>query len=683
MPENISQFLAATPAEYEKEILNLLDKGLYFTAFDLANQANQAYPAHAIFKLLSALASVNAGATEYAVNTIEPLHYQLQTQQQQATTIIEELNYLFQQQQQNLPIQSPETFQRIFSLARTIQSIHPQHDAAKQSNLLHIAAQVYLKIWEQTQDITCRDKAVDFSLACFQHEDDITGGIRAAFLLQMSGQRERAAGLAHKVIEVCIRQLPDCSDPCTLHFIMGQACLLTDQETRAVTAYKSAVDSLHGRYSLLTEERRRLNFMAQSGINVPQKLETVIKAPVIVIFGGQTIDQKNQEDPIFPPHIEHRVKQQISTELEKIDAQIAYSSAASGSDILCIEAMLERGGEVNIILPFRKADFITARVSHAGMQWITRFENILKLATSVTWSTDDPYLLEDELFHYNNLLIIGKALLRAESLLTQASLLVVIDYLAPNIPGSSAGFIDQWPDIRRLHLIDLQEIREQADTSSARVDVSLPEHKDQPQATAPLQPRKIKAMLFADITHYSQIKEEELPALFGFLADVNAFIQQSAAQYDLIESWGDAIYVAMNSAIDMADYAALLCTAFASLDYLKHGLSIRPQIRIGLHMGPVYEHLHPLTRRKIIYGQHVSRAARIETITIPGEIYTSENFVAVLKAEQNAARHAAQETGDEYHEKHKPEYVGLTTLPKSFGEQAVYHLRQLKHQQTA
>jgi len=190
-------------------------------------------------------------------------------------------------------------------------------------------------------------------------------------------------------------------------------------------------------------------------------------------------------------------------------------------------------------------------------------------------------------------------------------------------------------------------------------------------------PRVIKAMLFADIVHYSKMKEEQLPAIFEFLGAVKIQIEPQMEHVDLVESWGDALYVAMPTARDMADYAFALCQALEQVDHSSFGLSVKPELRIGLHVGPVYEGIHPLTGRKIIFGQHVSRAARIEPITVPGEIYTSEHFVAVLKAEENVARHAAESTQTEFEEKYSPEYIGVLELPKKFGNQAVYHLRGL------
>jgi pilus assembly protein FimV len=74
----------------------------------------------------------------------------------------------------------------------------------------------------------------------------------------------------------------------------------------------------------------------------------------------------------------------------------------------------------------------------------------------------------------------------------------------------------------------------------------------------------------------------------------------------------------------------------------------------------------------VIYGSNVNRAARIEPISVPGKIYASEQFVALLTAEESAHRHEAVLRGGDYVERYAVEYVGVQVLPKDFGEQAIY-----------
>ena len=91
---------------------------------------------------------------------------------------------------------------------------------------------------------------------------------------------------------------------------------------------------------------------------------------------------------------------------------------------------------------------------------------------------------------------------------------------------------------------------------------------------------------------------------------------------------------------------------------LRPGLNLR----IGLHAGPAYEFDDPITGDRSYSGTHVSRAARIEPITPPGQVYASEAFAALA-----AAQRVADFTCD---------YVGQTPMAKDYGAFPTYHVRR-------
>lgn len=658
---------------YENKIRTLIEEGQFFLAYDLSVEALENDRNNLLLVLLGALALINSGAVVQAGQLIEPIKEKLETTDVQAARLYD-LLYNCVAGMTQADVKNNQTIRTTIELAKSIQTIRADNTHEKQVHLLKLAAEVYSKLWENTQSSEYLENGKNFSLECFKIEQSPQDGIRAAVLSWISGEQNIARELANQVIPLCHQRLSEDNELCQTYLTLGLAELFLENEKKAITAYQLAMEHLNGRHTLVVALKQSLQHLREHGLKVPVTVDDILRTPVVVIFGGQPIDPPDSDNIVFPPEIEFKVNQEIVVALDQINAEVGYSSAASGSDLLFIEAMLDRGAEVNIILPFTEEDFLNARIRYAGSKWERRFKNALKLATTVTWSTNDPYLQDDELFRYNNLLINGKAILRAENMNTSPHLLVVMDYLAPNLPGSAADFMDQWPDITHLHMIDLEDIRESF-KSNAEVKHATFKSTDTLSMNT-TQPRTIKAMLFADIVHYSKMKEQELPAVFDFLDAVNKLMAKDNPQLDLIESWGDALYVSMTGAIAMADYAFLLCNAMLSIDHTEYGLSVRPELRIGLHVGPVFESVHPLTGRKIIFGQHVSRAARIEPITVPGEIYTSEHFVAVLKAEENAARHEAMSTGEEFVEKNIPEYIGIMALPKSFGNQAVYHLRQ-------
>ncbi len=78
-----------------------------------------------------------------------------------------------------------------------------------------------------------------------------------------------------------------------------------------------------------------------------------------------------------------------------------------------------------------------------------------------------------------------------------------------------------------------------------------------------------------------------------------------------------------------AAFALDLCDLVVSTEWSRLGLPAELSLRIGLHAGPVYVGRDLITGARNFFGTHVSRAARIEPITPPGQVYASEAFAAL------------------------------------------------------
>jgi class 3 adenylate cyclase len=91
---------------------------------------------------------------------------------------------------------------------------------------------------------------------------------------------------------------------------------------------------------------------------------------------------------------------------------------------------------------------------------------------------------------------------------------------------------------------------------------------------------------------------------------------------------------------------------------LLSGLSLR----IALHAGPVYKFTDPVTGDRSYGGTHVSRAARIEPITPPGQVYASEAFAALAAAQGLRSFNL--------------DYAGQTPMAKGYGTFPTYNLRR-------
>jgi class 3 adenylate cyclase len=99
-----------------------------------------------------------------------------------------------------------------------------------------------------------------------------------------------------------------------------------------------------------------------------------------------------------------------------------------------------------------------------------------------------------------------------------------------------------------------------------------------------------------------------------------------------------------------------------AVDWTAAQLPSSSQIRIALHAGPVFRAFDPVMGRESFFGANVTRAARIEPVTPPGMIYTSEAFAAIL----------AVDGQDDY----ALEYVGRLPLAKGYGESRLYRLER-------
>ena len=126
------------------------------------------------------------------------------------------------------------------------------------------------------------------------------------------------------------------------------------------------------------------------------------KASGVLAFTGHMMDKVGRVPPRFVPRfpreMEDVVTEAIRDAIDKLDARVGYCSAACGGDIIFIEQMLARGGEVHVVLPYEEELFISDCIQapdnvhrkehfqeNAGnKKWLPRFRKIRKKVASVT-----------------------------------------------------------------------------------------------------------------------------------------------------------------------------------------------------------------------------------------------------------------------------------------------------------
>ncbi|MBI3444788.1 MAG: adenylate/guanylate cyclase domain-containing protein, partial [Magnetospirillum sp.] len=540
-------------------------------------------------------------------------------------------------------------------------------------------AGVFREAWLASGSRVDLEHCRELFLRAFHISNAPRDGIDAAVTSWLLGDQHTARDLARKVrdrvsnAETDLTLSPEeryqmLATVAEAHLLLGEI-----QDALASFAWASTLEGIH--YGSTVAALKQLALLQEGGLNVPEAVFDIIKPPTVVVFTGHALDRPG-EGPHFPPELEAAVRAEIAKSLDELGAQVGYSMAACGSDLLFIEAMLERGAEVNVVMPYAIDDFIPENVRYGGSRWEMRFRNALKLANTVTYATEERYLGHGMLYRFANQCLHGLATLRASFLKTAPYLLAVWDMMPGSLVGGAADFIDQWEDISQLRIIDLDGLLQQHPELAGDFIPAMPDldgDGDEERGEG----RVIRSMMFCDIAGYSKLKEEHTPVFLDFLRIISEGMAGLEHQPIAINTWGDAIFAVMDKATPMAEYAQTLQEMVLKADEeLSDRLPHPLNLRISLHAGPVFQAVDPICGRQNFYGSHINRAARLEPVTVIGHVYATQQFVAVLTAEQSALRSEAQNRSEDFTERFACEYVGVLSLAKDFGKQTVYHLRR-------
>jgi hypothetical protein len=545
-------------------------------------------------------------------------------------------------------------------------------DAGLLSDILSLRGRLWKDRLHRTRDSKAsRDwamRARDEYLAAYAFRRDPYPGINAATLSLILGEPKAAQALAREIIAGLSARAASltCWDRATL----GEARLLLGETDIARDAYAAAYASAPEDAGSIASMRRQVRLIARV-IPDAADLLPVLPAPVVTAFAGHMVDAPYRSAPRFPAALEPAVAAAIRDRLARMHRPIVYTSAACGADLIAIEAALDLGAEVNVLLPFNRDDFVRTSVAVGGAGWTQRFDAALARATRVIAATDESHLGDDVLFEHAAMLVEGLTALRAAQLEAEPSLLCVLDASEDGRVGGTRRSYERWrarfgaPD-----LIDLAALRAGAALdASAASGPRARQREHSAESIAELgtanpagRPRRtLKTLLFADFAGYSRLHDAYAPLFQGkFWELVAAQFAASPVKPVMTNSWGDAIYAVFDAPEAAAEFALRLLASVREVDWTAAGLSDSSQIRVALHAGPVFSGFDPIMGRDNFFGSSVTRAARIEPVTPPGMAYASEAFAATLAATDR----------DNY----LLEYVGSLPLAKGYGESRIYRL---------
>lgn len=617
-------------AAWLQRISALRRDGQWFELVDVATQALKAFADDLDFVYARAFALANTGALEEARQAISPV---------------------------------------LADVSSGTLPDHPQ-SARLREDLLGLVGRIYKDLWQQTGELDYLRQAKDAYSSGFDATSGAFTGINAATTAWLIGATEEARDLAQRVLQQIEEGGHSFNDYWSAA-TKGEAHLLLGHVEQAERAYDLAKRVSRSNEEIVSS-LRQLKLLSDHGLTVSHTTLERMSLPPVLIFMGHMIDMPDAVQARFPADAVDSVAAAIAATIDRDNTSAAFGSAACGSDLIFIEALQEKGIEVNVVLPFSKNDFVESSVGFAGAEWIERFDKAMESVDSVTFLTNEKYLDDDHMFTYCNNLIAGKAFIRSQQLLTDVYAVGVVDKTSKQVTGGTTDFLERLRKSSKVIEIDLQKLRRDkttdekskcADRETTQTSANPVENSDR---------RRMVAMLFSDVKGFSRLTDEHFAQFKAFQAEIARSLATLPVAPDYVRTVGDAIFSVAGDASFMATYAITLKKAVKRAQQIFAAFDPPMDVRIALHAAPIFDYHDPVGDRPDWFGSHVNRTARLEPVTLPGHIYATEQFISMLATEERSL----EGSGSSEPASWRWHLVGTIELAKDFGAQRVFHLKE-------
>lgn len=491
-----------------------------------------------------------------------------------------------------------------------------------------------------------RRASLEKAAAAYRHAWEVSGAsfpaINAASLYALLGDKDRAAALAEPI--AAAGAADNYWDAVTL----VEALLLLGRGEEAVARAQRIGVAGHARAGDRASTCRQFSRLAESGAidaDSAATITTLLRPPPVGVYCGRMFRAGGDG--------EAGARRAIAAALDAQPLSALIGPLACGADILFAEEALARGIDLTIVLPFAEEDFIAQSVRSGGEAWVARYIRCRDGAAMVHYASHSRFVSDDCQFILGSHTAMGLAKLRARELESEAIQLAVVD---PQVAARSGDAIAGTN-------ADIALWQEHGGRTVTIAVSGLDRTLDFPPAPKPPEGtrRGLYAILFADFAGFSKLGEAELPI---FAREVMGGIGRVLDDYGeavlFRNTWGDAVYAIIS---DPAIAARIALDMQERLDILPTGLGLeghKAGMRTGIHFGPIYRGQDPVVGNELWYGTEVTRTARIEPVTLVGQIYCTQPMAAML-----ALGNARDFDCD---------YVGKVRLAKDYGELALYRL---------
>ena len=476
-------------------------------------------------------------------------------------------------------------------------------------------------------------------------------GINAAVLHELSGESARAREIAAHIVRECAKTNPQSNeDAYQLAADRAAASLLIGDLNGAQTAVEHAAALAVNAAAVASTRKQLIQICDHVGID--HAIISALRNRTVIHYTGHMIAPDGTPGR-FPAEAEAQVARRIQRELASHNVGYGYGSLACGADTLIVEALLGRHAEVDVVLPFETDSFLKESVANGGTKWLERFDRCLK-QIRVMHATNSEFVGDPEVFAYASRLAMGLAMLRAKQLSSNVIQLAVWDGQETSENAGTFADIKAW----QAHGLETITI-----SSEGNLPANFTKPVDQRQLFQPLPPRKVRAIMFGDFQGFGRLNDRQMLAFNDYvMVRVASVVDQYSGNIVTKNTWGDGIFLVFGDLGSAARCALDLQSALAKLDFVSLGLPASLGLRLGLDAGAVFEIRDPILNSVTFTGTHISRTARLEPCTPPGEVYVTEAFAALL---------TLLEHGDLV-----CEYVGMMKAPKGYGRLRTYLLRR-------
>jgi tetratricopeptide (TPR) repeat protein len=462
----------------------------------------------------------------------------------------------------------------------------------------------------------------DAYLRAHQLSGGYYSGINAATMALRLGDGAAARALA-TIVGPIAESAVDSGPPDQRYWAaatVAESALILGDDERAIGWYRRAL-AYGDEPGAVASTRRNARLIVDALHASRAAVDNVLRVPRVASIVGSV---RLAADGPFPAALEAELAATISRRLDDDDVRFGFSSGAAGTDIMLLEAVAQRGGRTHIVLPYSPEEFIPDRVARAGAgPWRERFDRAVANADELVVATDRRFTAGTALHEYAERLLFGLARVQTIALDTEIVPFVVLD------DGANALEVDARLDSLRARgempvLIDVRSMR------GARVESSTVIANPASDWAADT---RILGILFADVVHSSSLTDDQQPLLVAhFLGRIGRLARESPNRPVWKNTWGDGLYMVFDDIGQAGRFSLELRDVISGTSWADYGLPAHLTMRIGLHAGPIFSYQDPITGYQNFTGRHTIRGARIEPVTLPGQVYASREYTALAAA---------------------------------------------------